>query len=39
MFIDKTFEKLKLTHVETMPKDISKLDLVELQDLRYLSPE
>lgn len=30
---------LKLGHLETNVKDISRLDLVELQDLRYLSPE
>ena len=39
LFLDHNYTSIKLAHLETMPKDLSKLDLVELQDLRYLSPE
>lgn len=39
LFTDSGYNTLKLAHLETIPKDLSKLDLVELQDLRYMSPE
>ena len=39
LFVDENFNTIKLAHLEVVNKDITKLDLVELQDLRYLSPE
>ena len=39
LFLDNNFNSIRMAHLETQPKDLSKLDLVELQDLRYLSPE
>lgn len=40
LFISNNFLTIKMAHIEAYAnRDLSKLDLVELQDLRYSSPE
>ena len=40
LFVSSNFLTIKMAHLEAFaPRDLSKLDLVELQDLRYSSPE
>lgn len=40
LFVNSNYLTLKIAHIEAFAnRDLSKLDLVELQDLRYSSPE